>query len=258
MKLAIQRINNQIRHDFAFTLIESARFQNWVSRENNRVEIRYENTEMDDNDIVKPFEFKNKFYGSYIPIGSVEFVTQHLQEFHGLTPKPQNVPTSLFPYAYRRILNGTEEGVQSAVDEYNRTFVKSNDVIKGFQEVFKKGMDVGDIPKGNYQISNSINIDSEWRSFIYKGKLVGLQHYVGEFTLFPNVRVIKHMIEVYEASKEAPIAYTLDIGINDQGTFVIEVHDFFSCGLYGFSNHAILPQMFGRWYTEYVNKNKIK
>ena len=61
------------------------------------------------------------------------------------------------------------------------------------------------------------------------------------------------MIDAFE---DCPIAYTLDVGINDNGTFVIEVHDFFSCGLYGFSNHPILPQMFGRWYTEYINKNK--
>ncbi len=265
MKLAIQRINNQIRHDFAFTLIESARFQNWLTHSQQRVEIRYKNTETDDNDVVQPFGFKNNFYKSYIPIGSVEFVTQHLQEFHGLTPKPQNVPVSLFPYANRHIFNGTEKDIQSMVDVYSRTFVKSNDVIKGFTEVFKKGMDVSDIPKGNYQISYAINIDSEWRAFIYKGKLVGLQHYVGEFTLFPDVQEIKSMITHYENSKEAPIAYTLDVGIDPtlevdgshfNKTFVIEVHDFFSCGLYGFSNHAILPQMFGRWFTQYVNKNK--
>ena len=134
--------------------------------------------------------------------------------------------------------------------------VKDNNKIKGLTSMVKNPEILSVPPGGNYQISKYISIDSEWRSFIYKGKLVGLQHYVGEFTLFPDVRMIKHMIEVYEASKEAPIAYTLDVGINDQGTFVIEVHDFFSCGLYGFTNHPILPQMFGRWFTQYVNKNK--
>ena len=243
-------------HDFSFTLLDAIRFYNWLRRDRgDRAFARYVNTKYVSRGILQDPIFK-KYHRTYIPVGSVEFVTQFLQEFHGLTPKPRNVPTSLFSYAYRRIFNGTEEDIQSMVNESNRTFVKSNDVIKGFTQVYKKGMDVSDIPKGNYQISRSVSIDSEWRAFIYKGKLEGLQHYVGEFTLFPDVRALKHMIEVYEASKEAPIAYTLDIGINEQGTFVIEVHDFFSCGLYGFTNHAILPQMFGRWYTEYVNKNK--
>jgi len=255
MKFVIQKIENQITHDFSFTLLDAIRFYNWLRRDRgDRAFARYVNTKYDSRGILQDPEFK-KYHRTYIPVGSVEFVTQFLQEFHGLTPKPINVPTSLFSYAFRRIFNGTEEDVQTMVDESNRTFVKSNDVIKGFTQVYKKGMDVSDIPKGNYQISRSISIDSEWRAFVYKGKLEGLQHYVGEFTLFPDVRMIKHMIEVYEASKEAPIAYTLDVGINDQGTFVIEVHDFFSCGLYGFTNHAILPSMFGRWYYEYIGKN---
>ena len=133
--------------------------------------------------------------------------------------------------------------------------IKSNDKIKGITKLVENP-DILSVPPGrNYQISEYISIDSEWRSFIYKGKLVGLQHYVGEFTLFPDVQLIKQMIEVYEVSKDAPVAYTLDVGINDHGTFVIEVHDFFSCGLYGFSNNPILPNMFSRWFHEYTRKN---
>lgn len=51
----------------------------------------------------------------------------------------------------------------------------------------------------------------------------------------------------------APIAYTLDVGISDGKTVVIEVHDFFSCGFYGFSDHTIIPFMFSRWFIEYIN-----
>ena len=99
-----------------------------------------------------------------------------------------------------------------------------------------------------YQFSQVILIDSEWRAFVYKGKLVGLQNYCGEFTLFPDVEKIKEMIKAY---KSAPIAYTLDVGINANGTFVIEVHDFFSCGLYGFSDSS-LPFMFSQWFHQYI------
>lgn len=30
------------------------------------------------------------------------------------------------------------------------------------------------------------------------------------------------------------------------------VHDFFSCGLYGFADHNILPYMFKDWFKEFT------
>ena len=86
-----------------------------------------------------------------------------------------------------------------------------------------------------------------------------MQNYSGDYTLMPNVERVLHMIHNY---KTAPIAYTLDVGVNvhdvydTHHTFVIECHDFFSCGLYGFANHKIYPQMLYRWFHEYLKKNK--
>ena len=71
----------------------------------------------------------------------------------------------------------------------------------------------------------------------------------GDFTIFPNIDKINKMI-----FKSAPVAYTLDVAICDGATVVIEVHDFFSCGLYGFSDLKILPYMFSQWYYEYIRK----
>ena len=132
-------------------------------------------------------------------------------------------------------------------------FVKSNDKIKGICAIFEENKPYY-LPIGKYQFSTPIPIDSEWRVFVYQSKLVGLQNYAGEFTRFPSVKIIKGMIEMY---KSAPIAYTIDIGINDDSdTFVIECHDFFSCGLYGFADLAILPSMFYKWFQEYIKNGK--
>ena len=249
MKFLIQKINNEIRHDFAFTLRESIKFQNWL-RGSDEISLRYLNTEMNDNNEFEPFQFKS-YHHSYIPIGSVEFVTQYLEHFHGIIPKPINVPESLYSFSNREIFTGSNYKLH---DLKGKWVIKSMEKIKGLMKV-EENPDILSVPPGNekYQISQYINIESEWRCFVYKGKLRGIQHYVGDFTLFPNVDTIKRMINSYT---DAPIAYTLDIGINDKGTFVIEVHDFFSCGLYGFSEHSILCQMFARWFNEYVNKNK--
>ena len=66
--------------------------------------------------------------------------------------------------------------------------------------------------------------------------------YSGELNYFPDIKEIENMIKDY--GKEAPPAYTIDVGVNDDGTFLIEIHDFFSCGLYGFADYKNLPLMF--------------
>jgi hypothetical protein len=230
------------------------RFKNWITGSSHIIFsfLDYDTENILETDDIYPIPFK-AHHKKYVPIGSVEFVTEFLQHFYGLTPKPLNVPKELFHYAGREIYNGNELSIDGTVGKY---FVKSNDKIKGYAEIIgtnkKERFLYNDIPVGNYQISKYITINSEWRAFIYEGKLVGLQNYAGEFTLFPNVNTIKGMIEMY---KSAPIAYTIDVGINnDSGTFVIECHDFFSCGLYGF-NRPILVSMFYRWFTEYLQNN---
>ena len=187
------------------------------------------------------------FHQHYIPIGSVEFVSAWFKHFHNHKPLPINVPEELFDYVERGIFNGPHYDMDDILD---KRFVKSNDQIKGFQLIIDNTYP---LLEGNYQFSELIDIDSEWRGFVFKGELVGLQHYSGEFTIFPDVEHMKSMIQAY---KSAPIAYTLDVGVHDDRTFVIEVHDFFSCGLYGFSDHRILPFMHSRWHYEYLNKLK--
>jgi hypothetical protein len=257
MKFLIQKINKEIRHDFAFTLIESARFYNWL-HDDSRITLRYLNTIdiVEPSDIYPPFDFKNHHYRQkFVPIGSVDFVVEYLQRMYGLNPKPVNVPEELFHYAGRRILNGNEESLNTLHGDY---FVKSNDYIKGFAEIIgcsSSGNQFPDgVPIGNYQISEFVHgIESEWRCFVYNRKLVGLQNYSGDFAKWPNIHTINGMIGNY---KSAPIAYTLDVAISDdRGTFVIECHDFFSCGLYGFADHKVLPYMFYKWFWEYINKS---
>jgi len=229
MKYLIQTINGKVKHDFSFTLLESIEFQNWL-RNDKSFEVCFTDEPTMPN---------------YIPIGSVEFVSKYIANYYGLTPKPKNIPIELIGknWTGRNVINGTEK------DIIGEKFVKSNDKIKSFTEICKIA------PEGNYQISDLIDIESEWRAFVFEGKLVGLQNYSGEFDIFPNVDKIKAMINAY---KTQPIAFTLDVAISNNDTVIIEVHDFFSCGLYGFSEHKILPFMFSKWFYSFVGGQKIK
>lgn len=229
MKFLIQTINGKVKHDFSFTLLESIEFQNWL-RNDKSFEVCFTDEPTMPN---------------YIPIGSVEFVSKYITDYYGITPKPKNIPFELIGknWTGRTVVNGTEK------DIIGEKFVKSNDMIKSFTEICKTA------PEGNYQISDLIDIESEWRAFVYEGKLVGLQNYSGEFDIFPNVDKVKAMINAY---KTQPIAFTLDVAISNNDTVIIEVHDFFSCGLYGFSEHKILPFMFSKWFYSFVGWQKIK
>lgn len=227
MKFLIQTINGKVKHDFSFTLLESIDFQNWLRNDKS----------------FKVCFTDEPIMPNYIPIGSVEFVSKYINDYYGITPKPKNIPLELIGknWTGRAVINGTEK------DIIGEKFVKSNDKIKSFTEICKSA------PEGNYQISDLINIESEWRAFVYEGKLVGLQNYSGEFDIFPNVDKIKAMINVY---KTQPIAFTLDVAISNNDTVIIEVHDFFSCGLYGFAEHKILPFMFSKWFYSFVGRQK--
>jgi hypothetical protein len=245
MKFLIQKINGEIRHDFSFTLLESIRFKNWIYH-NNDMKFKFINTfDVIEPSDIYPMPFK-PFHKEYIPIGSVEFVNDFLMHFYNFILKPINVPEELFSYTNRHIFNGTEKDLKG----HGKSFVKSNDKIKNFTEIID---DNYELLTGNYQISEVISIDSEWRAFVYQNKFVGLENYCGEFTMFPDVYMIKRMIAAY---KSAPISYTLDVGINNEGaTFVIEIHPMVSVGLYGFADHAILPNMFYKAFKELI-KNK--
>lgn len=238
MKFIAQTVNNKIDHDFIFSLRESIKYRNWYFN-NNEDEIIYTN--------------KNTptFIIDACPVGSVEFVSNYLTKYYNKTPKPINIPECLYHFADRKVWVGGEN------DYKENCFIKSHDTIKKFTPILLYVHNIS-LDKGVYQYSDLIDIDSEWRCFVYNNKLVGLQNYSGDFTLFPNTKRIYEMIKAFES--EAPIAYTLDVGVNvlecndieDTRTFVIEVHDFFSCGLYGFADLNLLPLMFYKWFKEFI------
>jgi hypothetical protein len=251
-RFLIQKINNEIRNDFSFALLEAIRFNNWLST-GEKIIVKYVNTLETQLD----FYFK-PIHKNYVPIGSVEFVSAFLQRFYDFTPKPINVPKELYGFANRNIVIGSERRFHSL--ENGKWHIKSNDKIKGRCDIFlvednNKWQQLP-IVNGEYQYSEYIDIESEWRAFVYKNELVGLSCYSGEFTKFPNVDRIKAMIDAYK--DVAPIAYTLDVGIGNESynTFVIEVHAFFSCGLYSFNNIKLINMFYSAFNEIIINYKK--
>lgn len=179
-----------------------------------------------------------------IPVGSVEFVSQYLKEVHNKEVKPINIPNELMSHEFlKRYAKYLKGGDVIPKDK----FVKVADRFK--QQVYISKEE--EIAKENVLVSDVIDINSEWRIFISNQEIRGIKQYSGSFFASPpSYDFIKSCIEAY---KSQPKVYTLDIGKNNEGEFVIEVHDFFSCSTYGF-NSLSLPTMFSQWFYEFIRK----
>jgi len=239
MKFIIQKNDNEINYDYCFILVKSIKIYN-LYYTNNKIKYIYYNK----------FRFK-PYHKEYIPVGDVNFVNSFLYQFFKIKIKPINIPIELYGFSGKKIINDTHKILNKLSGEY---IVNSNSSVTGFFGIVNCDNKPVNVPIDTYQISQHINFNSEWRAFVYQKHLVGLYNYWGDFTKYPNVNRILTMINSYKSS---PCAYCLDVGVDDNNTYIISVNGFYSCDLYGFSNYYIIPIMFSKWFREYVKYNSL-
>lgn len=257
MKFLIQTIGGSIRHDFVFILKEAEHYYNWWN---------------DD-----PLELKEAKIGDianiehpeiYIPVGTVEFVSEYLQTFFPWakdTLRPLNVPECLFPFAGRVIENiYSREDFSERFKQLDSIYVKSLDEIKDDFNgpKYARTGTISDWYESkdfvHCQVSEMINIASEWRVIVFNGEIQHIGNYSGDCLVFPDGETIRNMVKAY--GEAAPKAWTLDVAVTtDSKTVVLECHRFFSCGLYGFSDLRRIPKMYSQtWYEMIMPKNIFK
>ena len=263
MKFLIQLRHGRLPYDFCYEMQHAEEYAKWRGEPFDIVQ--YLETDSDKRNF-SPEEFKK--YPGYIPIGSVEFVNDYYWTFFyakdGTALKPLNVPQELIPYAGREILNIDSDNVEYHLSDcMNRTmYRKSNKKLKDQANGFVKVKSAADIL--DMQVSPDIEerspIMSEWRVFVYHDKIQHMSNYSGDCFAYPDRDRILDMVNAYKPN--APVAYTLDVfvtptltltGNETANTFVMECHRFFSCGLYGFSDYAVLPYMFSQEWFEMIN-----
>jgi len=104
-------------------------------------------------------------------------------------------------------------------------------------------------------ISDKLDIVSEHRAYIHKGKLIYCCCYDGDFKIAPDYYYIEDIIKAY---KSAPISYTIDVAILENGmSTIIEVNDFWSIGSYGLKSWDYAQMLLDR-YNEIINTNFIE
>lgn len=234
----IQTVKGKVVHDFALALTQAHEFAKW--KDSSAGVVTYGGFQrLQDDDAL----------AHCIPVGGVSFVQEFLNKHHnGLQMKPIYIPDSLKDLKYLKRL--FKEGTKDTVAKNDSpVFVKQIDRVKGFAEVISSDTD---LPDGQLFITEALDVVSEWRIFVYEGEVIGAKNYAGDFFRLPDTDFIYDVVKQYQ---EAPPVYTLDVMVDTRGeTSVIEVHDFVSCGLYGFTDHR-LPVMFVRGFNSMLNRS---
>lgn len=237
-------------NDMCFATIEAVKFHRWAvhwitDREYDYILTASDNFK-DPVDYLKP---------NVIPVGNIEFVEKFIHDLNGKVPKAINIPTKLFveDYLCRNVEIIHLPSINDSYELGKKRFVKSLKKIKGAsgitdiidreflcEERISIGEDGRSLSK-DFLVSDLIDISAEWRGFVYRGKLLDIRQYLGKLGYFPDITKIENMIVDYESSSPA---YTIDVGVNEKKeTFILECHNFWSCGLYGFEDYNKLLQM---------------
>ena len=225
-------------NDLGFAVIEAINFHNWFrsgvsDREYDWIQI-------------KDMDFSQYLNDNFIPVGNIEFMEKFFHEFKNIHPRAINIPKELHKKEYleRNIETVKIGNIDRTISLGSNKFVKNALKIKGasgitdsIDQYFLLGERENYIDTERYYkeflVSDIIDISSEWRCFVHNGKLLDAKQYSGDLFIVPDINVINSMISDYSSS---PGAYTLDVAVTKDGkTVLIECHNFWSVGLYGFN-----------------------
>lgn len=238
--------NNSVipSYDFGYTAIQMANFWNWLHSEETQYSIEF--IEYSNNLVNKFKEFPNA-----IPIGSVEFTLDWFKSIGIDNVKPLNIPKELWKFCDREIKVDTIKNNSGFYMIKDTDKIKSD--INGRLEIRNSEIFINDVPVNlddkEYFLSEWLNdVNSEWRVFVYNGDIKDIRCYSGDFWSFPDREYIEKIVDEYKNP-----SYTLDVMVTPNKTEIVELHDFFSCGLYGFED-TILPLMWKRAISNIVGR----
>ena len=236
MKFIVQ--NMKVPWDFIMELYRAEEYWKW---RDNPFKIYY--------DIPK-----NENIQDLCPVGSVEFVCSWYKDIFNKYPQPRNIPlemTYLEDYKHRNIKY--YELSKDKITESQFFYLKSATKIKAdFNGLYNSTDDRLNSIHDTVYISPLVeNIISEWRCFVYNSEILDIKCYSGDpWTIPKKLDIHRHLDNFTKTCHDKlPPSYTIDVGVTEsKETELIEIHDFFSCGLYGFSDYNKYPYMLWRWF----------
>jgi hypothetical protein len=187
---------------------------------------------------------------SNIVVSYIEETVKYFNKLDIEVPKALNIPLSIYKYAGRVIEQSTIGICKRIVNLNWPVFIKPVK-IKQFVPGIIKNKKSFDIYLGHLDddvkvlVSEVVDFVSEYRGYVIDGKLVGIKHYIGDFRVFPDMKVIDAAIKDYI---NAPAGYSIDFGVTSDGrTLLVECNDGWSLGNYGLNDSTYVSLLCKRW-----------
>lgn len=242
------------KFNYELMLVEEKIRQNKYIHDFEKIDISifYEYEEDSFGEIIKTNKLKNandfpEIYKKSIPIGSINFVSTWLKVFYNIDKEnPIEIPPILRTDEFLK----RKYSIVTA-DKLPRTgryFIKDVSKLKEFtysgdleyflfDEMFEPAKSPYDYslrinPDHLFQVSEIVNILSEYRVYIIDGKIENIANYNGDVTLFPDVELIKKANDLYSIQPDYPKSYSMDLMITPRGTAITEIHNYTSLGHY--------------------------
>lgn len=98
--------------------------------------------------------------------------------------------------------------------------------------------------RNSNSFSKKIPINSEFRIFVLNGEIVGIKRYLSDINSKVDTKYCEKIEKIYSKYNKA---FILDIAVSIENKtekiFATELHDFFSCELYGWDNYINIRKM---------------
>lgn len=208
--------------------------------------------------------------GINVPVGSLEFVGSFLENVKGSSyMKPIEIPDFLQKKEYLK----REYKICKFKDlpKTGTYFIKDASFLKCGQpnmhfmpfinDTLFKSTD--DWEEHDYVCSEVLPIiDAEYRVLVNEDNIVGVQFYSGTKIIeetdydfgfispyagilcFPDGDMLESVIKDIKAFRVSggifPKSYTIDVAVTPRGTVLLELHNFVSCGTYGFCDKVLI------------------
>lgn len=205
------------------------------------------------------------YYKSIIPVGDLDFVQLVLSKFHDVHHmNPIEVP----PVLRREIYLKRKYSIapKEELPKRGYFFIKNASKLKDFSytgmiehihEAEESAYTIYFKDKNLYQVSEVVEIFSEYRVFVHNDKITAIHYYDGDSKIFPDIQIISSMIDVYKSDKQRPKAYTMDVAVaKNKGTLLLEIHPWVSVGLYGYMFEESLSYCYRDGFQYYVDINR--
>lgn len=180
--------------------------------------------------------------------GYIGDVWRALEKLGKPRPPSFDYPDALEPFLGRRVWKTTLKEALDRTEE--KLFVKSvhQKLLTGFAFTgqYRDKIKMAGIPDDEPMwLSDAVNFVSEYRGFVLRGEILDVRLYKGDWGVALDRKVVE---AASRAWPEAPVAYTLDMGVTDDGrTLLVEVNDGFAMGPYGLLPNYYAQMLEARW-----------